>query len=191
MNLPPFIKFSNWLAQADNRWEPVPSRAELITTLLYKNILPMIRRGGYHLCYTNQEIRNKFATWLYTIDAEYYYNNSHTLIIPQALHRDAQKDRNNWYLTFDDDVWYNISKNETWQGILQSEFGKDFFWAALSQFMYRYIDIVHSPKVNAYDAEEAARDEEEYQLMVEQGLIVEKKKGNDDIIDKPGGKYWD
>ncbi len=149
----------------------------------------MISRSGYSLIYNKQDMRNKFATWLYTIDREYYYDNAHTLIIPRALHRDEQKDRDNWVLTFDD-IWYNISKNQRWQGLLQSEFGKDFFWSALDQFMYRYIDIEHSPKVQAYDAEEAALEEAEYEWMVEQGLIVE-KKGGDDIVDKPGGKYWD
>jgi hypothetical protein len=191
MNNLPFIKFTNWLSQSDNRWDPRYKRAETITNLLFRNIIPMLNRQGYHLCYNKQEMRNKFATWLYTIDKEYYYDNAHILIVPQALHRDEQIDRDNWDLTFDHNVWYKISQNDAWSEILHSEFGKDFFWATLSQFIYRYIDVVNSPKVKAYDAEEAALEQAEYEWMVEQGLIVEKKKGGDDIVDKPGGKYWD
>ncbi len=190
MNTLPFIKFTNWLAQPESRWGPCNNRAEIITNLLFRVIIPMLNREGYHLCYSKQEMRNKFATWLYTIDKEYYYDNSHILIIPRALHRDEQIDRDNWELTFDHNLWYNISKNQQWSEILISDFAKDFFWSTLSQFMYRYIDIVNSPKVKDYDAEELAHEEAEYEWMVEQGLIVEKKKG-DEFVDKPGGKYWD
>lgn len=134
---------------------------------------------------------NKFATWLHVIEKEHYYDTAHNLIVPSALHRNEQIDRDNWHLTFSDDVWYEMSHDEQWTNLFRSKVALDYFWTVLSLVLYRYIDVEHSPKCKAYDAVEAALEEEEYNYLVEQGLIVEKKRANDDIIDKPQGKYYD
>jgi hypothetical protein len=192
MNTLSHMKFYNWLHESMDRWNPsIPTRASLINRLFINTIYPMLTNAGYSLIYNKSEMLNKFATWLHVIETEYYYNNAHGLIIPPTLHRDEQIDRDNWYLTFSDDVWYKLSQDEYWTNLLRSDAALSYFWSTLPLFLYRYIDVEHSRKCNKYDAEEAAFQQAEYDWMVEQGLIVEKKKGNDDIIDKPMGKYYD
>ncbi len=186
------MKFYNWLYESADRWNPSsPTRATLISRLFLKVLHPMLTNAGYSLLYNKSEMLNKFATWLHVIETEHYYNNAHQLIVPPALHRDLQIDRENWYLTFDDEIWYKMSQDPCWTDLLRSDAALSYFWSALPLVLYRYIDVEHSRKCNEYDAAEAAYEQEEYEWMVEQGLIVEKKRANEEIVDKPGGKYWD
>ena len=187
-----YMNFYNWLHESTDRWNrDAPTRATLIRRLFLNVLKPMLKGAGYSLCYNDSEMLNKFATWLHLIEKSYYYDNQHTLIIPPALHRDEQIDRDNWFLTFDDEVWYNMSRNEHWRPLLRSETALTYFWSALPLVLYRYIDVVNSKKCKDYDAVQAEEEQLEYEWMVEQGLIVEKKKANDDIVDKPMGKYYD
>ncbi len=183
------MKFSTWLHEFPEN-EEIP-RSRLISRLFLRVIKPMLYKAGYYFCYSESQMLNKFATWLHVIETEHYYDTAHNLIVPRALHRDEQIDRDNWYLTFNDDVWYRMSHDEQWNNLLRSRVALQYFWTVLSLVLYRYIDVENSPKCKEYDAVEAALEEEEYNYMVEQGLIVEKKRGNDDIVDKPQGKYYD
>lgn len=184
------MNFSKWVHESTDRWNPnAPTRGQLISKLFLNVIHPILTSAGYSLCYTKHEMLNKFATFIHVIEREHYYNNQHTLIVPQALHRDEQIDRDNWYLTFNDEIWYNISRDEQWTGLFRSDMAASYFWAVLSQVLYRYIDIVNSKTCNKYDAEEAELYQLEYEWMVEQGLIVVGK--GDEFTDKPMGKYYD
>lgn len=186
------MNFYKWLRESTDRWNPnAPLRANLISKLFLNVLKPILSKAGYTLCYNNSEMLDKFSTWLHVIEKQYYYDAAHTLIVPPALHRDEPIDRDNWHLTFDDEIWYNISCDEQWRPLFRSESALTYFWSVLPLVLYRYIDIAKSKKCKEYDAEEAAFQQAEYDWMVEQGLIVEKKRGNDDIVDKPMGKYYD
>lgn len=186
-----YMNFYTWLHESTDRWNSdAPTRATIIRRLFLNVLKPMLHDAGYTFCYNDSEMLNKFSSWLHVIEREFYYDNQHTLIVPRALHRDEQIDRDNWALAFDDEIWYQMSCNVQWRSLLRSETALTYFWSVLPLVLYRYIDVVNSKRCKDYDAAEAEFLQLEYEWMVEQGLIVEKKKG-DEFVDKPMGKYYD
>lgn len=171
-----FISWDNWLNQKlgslsepDKRYE----RFADITTTIFNNF----KDTGYYLLLDKSTLFNKILVWAYTIDKQFYLYSSPDLTMDSPTHRDYQKDRDNYDRAFDIANYWTLIRSWADSMLFATLNASSYFWANLPFFIYRFIDIAHSPYINKYDEEEKKVEDEEIESLIEQGILFVDKRG--------------
>jgi hypothetical protein len=172
-----FKHWDHWLNTNLCRWTPQGTRLQKLLEV-YTSIYEAITNKGYKFKLDRNTFRDKFLTWAYVVDREYYYESCPSLVLPAALHRDSQLDRDEYDYIFDSDFWYTMQEYYDKENEL---FGTDraatFFWANLRVFAYRYIDMINSRIVQDYDEREQLIEEAQIEQLIFEGVLARDKKG--------------
>lgn len=174
-----FLTWDYWLNQRLGVHDSSDKRHERIADIAI-TIFNNFHDRGYYLQIDKSTLFNKILVWAYTIDKEFYMYSSPYLTMDPPKHRDLQKDIENYEYTFNALTYWNNMRSwadpENCQ-LFATIHASSYFWANLSYFVYRFIDITRSPFVNRYDEEEKKIEDEEIESLIEQGIMCLDKKG--------------
>jgi hypothetical protein len=172
-----FKPWDEWLNTRLCRWTSSEIR---LTRLLeiHKSIVDAFAHKGYRCIIGDNTLRDKLLTWAYVVDREYFYESCPALVLPLPKHRNTQLDKDEYEYNFDYDFWDNMKKYyDKDNDLFYRERAAIFFWANISDFYYRQLDLVNSRIVKDYDERERLIDEAETEKLIFDGVLARDRKG--------------
>lgn len=186
-----FTPWQMWLDEMMDKYDSrSPSRGLMFLRIVSEFVGQRALAKGFGMTIDLSTLRSKIATWAYVIDKEHTYDSS-----PQLRLSAAEQGEEFWELferVFDDEYW-NYARHRL--GFADNIFGCEraaaYFWANLTYFIWRYVDINKSVAIDLHKRDEREIDEEERAFLISEGLLVEDKrpKRQDDEYYRDAGFY--
>ncbi len=188
-----FMAWESWLDESMNRHDfRSPMRVQQITKLIHFFILERLKTANYTLTANTEMLRNKMATWMYVVDREHHLTTTPKLFLPSVPHRNKDTDWHAFSEIFSDEYWISVRRQLGYEECLfVNERAADYFWANLTYYIYRFLDMVNSLAVKLADDADKELEEEERAFLISEGLLVENKKARsqDDEYYRDAGFY--
>jgi hypothetical protein len=188
-----FIPWTSWLDEKMNKYDMrSPTRSQIIHRIVTEFIFGRAKSRQFAFAVRETELRDKLATWMYVLDREFTRTDLPTLFIPEPKHRNKQSDFDMFSQDFSDDYWSYVRHMLSWNDeLFINDKAASYFWANLTYYLYRFLSIGHSLKIEMADKLEREIDEEERAFLISEGLLVEDKKGKrqDDDYYRDAGFY--
>lgn len=166
-----FIPWSDWTTEYLDRHNKTCRRCDYFYDIA-DQLETDYYNSGYKFIYNTNVLTNKLMVWAFTIDKEHGEHDGTRLIVPGPLHRNLEKDQNEYDDKFNNleiSRFYSTTFND--EALFKSSVARDYFWNNLSCFLYRIIDIENSPHIRKYDLEEERAKEEEIDRLLEDGFL--------------------
>ncbi len=188
-----FIPWTSWLDEKMNKYDlRSPTRSQIIHRIVTEFIYGRAKSRQFAFSVRETELRDKMATWMYVLDREFTRTDLPTLFIPQPTHRNRQSDFDMFSRDFSDDYWSYVRHMLSWNDeLFINDKAASYYWANLTYYLYRFLSIDHSLKIEMADKLERELDEEERAFLISEGLLVEDKKvkKHDDDYYRDAGFY--
>lgn len=188
-----FLPWTSWLDEKMNKYDlRSPTRAQIIHRIVTEFIFGRAKQRQFAFIMQETELRDKMATWMYVLDREFTRTDMPKLFIPEPTHRNQQSDFDMFARDFSDDYWAHVRHIIAWNDeLFINDKAAGYYWANLTYYLYRFLSIDHSLKIELADKMERELEEEERAFLISEGLLVEDKKGKklDDDYYRDAGFY--
>jgi hypothetical protein len=188
-----FLPWESWLDEKMDRYDlRSPTRSQIIHRIVTEFIFGRAKARQFAFFVRETELRDKMATWMYILDREFAKSDTPTLFIPEPMHRNKQSDFDMFAQAFSDDYWSYVKHKLSWQEeLFINDKAARYFWMNLTYYLYRFLSIEHSLKIEMADKLERELDEEERAFLISEGLLVEDKRAQrqDDEYYRDAGFY--
>ena len=188
-----FIPWESWRDEKMNKYDMrSPTRAQIIHRIVMEFIFGRAKSRQLAFTVRESELRDKMATWMYVMDREFTKTDMPKLYIPEPTHRNKQTDFDMFSREFSDDYWSYAQHIISWkEELFINDKAARYFWTNLTYYLYRFLSIDHSLKIEIADNLEREIVEEERAFLISEGLLVEDKKAKrqDDDYYRDAGFY--
>jgi hypothetical protein len=189
-----FLPWTSWLDEKMNKYDlRSPTRAQIIHRLITEFIIAHAKVRQFAFVIRESDLQDKLATWMYVMDREFMKTDNPQLYIPQPTHRNRQTDFDMFARTFSEEHWSRVRHIISWTDeLFINDKAASYFWSHLTYYLYRFLSIEHSLKIEMADKQERELAEEERAFLISEGLLVEDKKAHrrqDDEYYRDAGFY--
>ena len=188
-----FIPWESWLDEKMNKYDlRSPTRSQVIHRLVTEFIFTRAKARQFSFSVRESELRDKMATWMYVLDREFTKSDTPKLFIPEPTHRNQQSDFDMFVREFSDNYWSYVRHIIGWKDeLFINDKAAGYYWSNLTYYLYRFVSIEHSLKIEMADKLEHQLNEEERAFLISEGLLVEDRRAQkqDDDYYRDAGFY--